>query len=260
MDAYAAQSAFYIVMGFIPFMMLLLTLLQYTPLTEKDLLDYFQEVAPSVLWEFFEGILEGVSVGSTALLSGTVIAGLWACGRSVMSIINGLNSIWGYTDTRNYFVKRVRGAAYVAVLLVMLILALGLLVYGNIIQRLMMEVWPVFRKFSVLIVWGRTAGALFLILLLLAALYAYLPAVRQTFYSQLPGAAVAALGWLIGSYIISLYVGWQSRVFSIYGSLTTMVMIMLWLYFIMWMLFAGAQFNKQYEEHAMGDDTDYPDV
>ena len=36
-DAYAAQAAFYIIMGAIPFFMLLLILLQYTPMTKEDL-------------------------------------------------------------------------------------------------------------------------------------------------------------------------------------------------------------------------------
>lgn len=38
-DAYAAQAAFYIIMGAIPFLMLLLILLQYTPMTKEDLLN-----------------------------------------------------------------------------------------------------------------------------------------------------------------------------------------------------------------------------
>ena len=33
--AYAAQSAFFILLSFIPFMMLLLNIIQYTPLTEE---------------------------------------------------------------------------------------------------------------------------------------------------------------------------------------------------------------------------------
>ena len=37
-DAYSAQSAFFIIMGFIPFVMLLLILLQYTPMTKEDVM------------------------------------------------------------------------------------------------------------------------------------------------------------------------------------------------------------------------------
>ena len=47
-DAYAAQAAFYIIMGAIPFLMLLLILLQYTPMTKEDLLNVLAEILPGV--------------------------------------------------------------------------------------------------------------------------------------------------------------------------------------------------------------------
>ncbi|MDO5422955.1 MAG: YihY/virulence factor BrkB family protein [Eubacteriales bacterium] len=247
MDAYAAQSAFYIIMGLIPFVMLLLILIQYTPLTEEDLLNALHDALPEAFWSYLEDLVRGIFVKNTAILSGTAIAALWACGRSVMSISNGLNSIYGLKETRNYILCRIRGVFYVMILLVSLLLALGMLVFGNTIHSILLVYIPALTRISDLIILVRTGGVLVALMLLIAAMYTYLPNIRRKFVTQLPGAALAAISWSVFSYVISLYVGWKEKFTSIYGGLTMIVMIMLWLYFCMWLLFAGAQFNRFYE-------------
>ena len=115
-DAYAAQAAFYIIMGAIPFLMLLLILLQYTPMTKEDLLNVLAEILPGVFRSYLADLVNGIYVTNTALLSGTAIAALWASGRTAMAISNGLNSVCGILDRRNYVVSRLRAAWYMFLL------------------------------------------------------------------------------------------------------------------------------------------------
>ncbi|MDY3920345.1 MAG: YihY/virulence factor BrkB family protein [Candidatus Limivivens sp.] len=248
MDAYAAQSAFYIIMGIIPFLMLFLILLQYTPLTKADLMDALQNIFPEAFWDYLRELVNGIYIKNTAILSGTAIVSLWTTGRSVMAVTNGLNSIYGIKETRNYVFCRIRAAIYMFLLLIILVLALGLLVFGNSFHLLLMENVPVLQRFSDLLIWARTGGALFTLTLLIAALYKFLPNIKRKYVTQLPGAALASVSWSVFSYLISLYVEWKEKFASIYGSLTMVVMIMLWLYFCMWLLFAGAQFNRFFEK------------
>ena len=56
-DAYAAQSAFYLIMGFIPFIMLLLTLLQYTTVTKTDAMELLMQIFPVSFQGFLEDIM-----------------------------------------------------------------------------------------------------------------------------------------------------------------------------------------------------------
>ena len=86
--------------------------------------------------------------------------------------------------------------------------------------------------------------------ILLSAMYAYMPNIKRPFWTQLPGASGAAISWAVLSYVISIYMTWGQKS-AIYGSLTAVVMIMLWLYFCMWILFAGAQANRMLEEQRM---------
>ena len=77
-DAYAAQSTFYLIIGFIPFIMLLLTLIQYTTITEQDVMEFLMQIFPRSFQEYLLSFVEEIYVKSTALLSGTH---WWLSGR-----------------------------------------------------------------------------------------------------------------------------------------------------------------------------------
>ena len=242
-DAYAAQSAFYVIMGFIPFIMLLLILLQYTPLTQEDMMNMFMSVLPESLSGMVRDIVDSLFIKSSALLSGTAIAAVWASGKAILAISNGLNSIYDIDETRNYVVMRIRSSFYILVMLISLVLAMGLLVFGNQIHLIIIEHAPFLQNISGFIISIRTVTTLILLTMLFTAMYTMLPNVRQRFFVQIPGAATAAISWSVFSYGFSLYLNYVHGMSAIYGSLTTAVMLMLWLYFCMWLLFLGAEIN-----------------
>ena len=59
-DAYSAQSAFFIIMGFIPFVMLLLILLQYTPMTKEDVMTLLKVIFPEGFHAYLETLVGSV--------------------------------------------------------------------------------------------------------------------------------------------------------------------------------------------------------
>ena len=84
--------------------------------------------------------------------------------------------------------------------------------------------------------------------MIFCAMYAWLPYKRQDFFSQLPGAVATSFAWSVFSYGFSVYIEYSKGMSAIYGSLTTVVMVMLWLYFCMWLLFMGAEINCYLEQ------------
>ena len=177
-----------------------------------------------------------------------MIAAVWACGRGVLAITNGLNSVNGLKETRNYLFRRIRSGFYVVILVLSIVLALVLFVFGNAVHDVLIDRLTFLRKISGMLIWLRTAGTVIALSLLMAAMYTFLPNQPRKFRSQLPGAAVTALSWSLFSYAFSIYLELRSDAVSIYGSLTTVVMLMLWLYFCMWLIFFGAMLNVVIEE------------
>ena len=247
-SAYSEQSAFFIIMGFIPFLMLLLTMLQYTPMTEEDLMSLLLGFFPEGFHTYLERLVESVYTKSTALISGTAIAAVWACSKAMMSISNGLNTIYDTHVKKNYFIARIRAAFYILLLLLSLILAIGLFVFGNLLHDYLLHYIPWLRAVSWLIISVRTIGTILILSMVFCAMYSLLPYERQDFFSQIPGAVATACAWSIFSYGFSIYIEYSKGMSAIYGSLTTVVMVMLWLYFCMWLLFMGAEINCYLDE------------
>lgn len=71
------------------------------------------------------------------------------------------------------------------------------------------------------------------------------PGRRRTPRSQLPGTIFATAGWLVFSRVFSFYILHFWRLSYIYGSLTAVILIILWLYVIINLLFIGAGINAE---------------
>lgn len=88
-------------------------------------------------------------------------------------------------------------------------------------------------------------GYTFVFELLLLLIYTYVPGGRRTPRSQLPGTIFATAGWLVFSRVFSFYILHFWRLSYIYGSLTAVILIILWLYVIINLLFLGAGLNAE---------------
>ena len=73
-------------------------------------------------------------------------------------------------------------------------------------------------------------------------IFTMLPNKKLTFKSQIPGAAICAVAWYVFSFALSIYVDYFNG-FSMYGSLTTLILFMFWLYFGMYIVLIGMEIN-----------------
>ena len=92
---------------------------------------------------------------------------------------------------------------------------------------------------------GYTFVTIPLLFVLLLLIYTYVPGGRRTLRSQLPGTIFATAGWLIFSRVFSFYIAHFWRRSYIYGSLTAVILLILWLYVIINLLFIGAGLNAE---------------
>lgn len=249
LGAYAAQASYFIILSFIPFIMLLMTLVQYTPVSRADVQTAILNVSPEAFHSLIQMILEEIYSKSVAIVSMTAVTAVWSAGRGIMAITNGLNSIYHVEETRNYVWMRLRSAAYTVFFILTIILSLVLLVFGNRIHGILIEYAPILAKVSGFLISIRTVGTLCILTVVFLCLYRFLPNRKTTFKRQLPGAVLTAGAWTIFSFVFSLYIDNFSRISYMYGSLTTLVIVMLWLYSCMYIVLLGAEINAYFEGH-----------
>ena len=133
--AYAAQSAYFIMLSFIPFIILLLTLIQYTTLTRADIYGAAQVIFPDSMNGFVIDIINEVYSKTAVTVSLSAITAAWSAGKGFLALMRGMNSVYDVEEQRNYIILRFRSAIYTIVFVVSIILSLVVLVFGNSIHR-----------------------------------------------------------------------------------------------------------------------------
>ena len=246
--AYAAQSAYFILLSFIPFVLLLVTLVKYTPLTQEIVTTALIRMVPEEFSSFIWVIVNEVFGKSAAFVPVSAIIALWSAGKGVNALSKGLNCIYQVEETRGYVINRLRSAVYTLFFVVAVAVTLLLLVFGNQIQMGIAERFPVIAKVTSVIVGMRTMITLVLLCLVFLMIYKFVPNRRATLKSQIPGAMVSSVAWSLFSLAFSIYIDLTPGTVNMYGSLTTLVLIMLWLYFCMWILLIGAEINSYFED------------
>ena len=243
MGAYAAQAAYFLMLCMIPIILLLLTLVQYTPVTKADVMTAVIQVFPASVDSMITSIVNQVYNQSTGIIPVTVIIAMWSAGKGVLSITTGLNCIYGCPETRNYFFLRIRATLYTIMFIVVILVLLVLSVFGNSLNLLILEHLPFLSGTADWLIEARTVISPAVLVVFCLLIYKFLPNRRDRLIRQLPGAAFAALGGLVISWIISVYLDIFEGFSSMYGSLTTIVLIMLWMYFCMYSILLGGEIN-----------------
>lgn len=241
--AYAAQAAYFFMLCMIPIILLLLTLVQYTPVTKADVMTAVIQVFPSSVDSLITSIVNQVYNQSTGIIPITLLITLWSAGKGVLSVTTGLNCIYDCRETRNYVFLRVRATLYTVMFIVVILLLLILSVFGNSLNIFILEHIPFMSRTADWLIEARTIISPVVLVIFCLLIYKFLPNRRDKFIKQLPGAAFAALGWMVVSWIFSVYLDIFKGFSSMYGSLTTIVLIMLWMYFCMYSILLGGEVN-----------------
>lgn len=243
--SYASSCAFFIFLSLIPMIMLLFAILPYTPVDPKLLTDWVVKEFPAGTGNFIVSILNEVSGRSIGLISVTAIATFWSAGKGVNSLIAGFNAIDKYVDKRNGIWLRVIASVYTLIFLLGVVFVLVLVVGGNFITGLIVGHFPNLEVVFAKLMNFRTLISIGVLSILFMLCYSLLPYKKHRLREQFPGAVISALGWTGFSYLFSFYVN-KFNAFSMYGSLTTIIILMFWLYMCMYILFLGDNLNKYF--------------
>lgn len=241
--AYAAQTAFFFLLCMIPIILLLLTLVQYTPVTKADVMTAVIQVFPSSVDSLITSIVNQVYNQSTGIVPVTIIVALWSAGKGVLAMSSGLNCVYNCQETRNYIFLRIRATLYTVMFILVIILLLVLSVFGNSLNILIEEHVPIMKNMADWLIEARMIITPAVMLVFLMLIYKFLPNRKDKYRKQLPGAIFATIGWMVVSWVFSVYVDIFQGFSSMYGSLTTIMLIMMWLYFCMYSILLGGELN-----------------
>ncbi|MCI9103638.1 MAG: YihY/virulence factor BrkB family protein [Lachnospiraceae bacterium] len=249
-SVYAAQASFFILLSAFPFIMVLLTAIQLIPsISKADLLSTLVSIMPEMLKSTTVSVVDDLFTKSPGkILSLTALLAVWSASKGMLSMNRGLNRILGCSGRRGYLLSRLVCTGYTLLFAAACLISLVLLVFGNSLQNLVLRLFPVLGNVTFFLINFRTLLALTILTIIFAGLYAVIPDRKQSLWLQLPGAIFSTLCWIGFSYAFSLYFNHFSSYSYMYGSLTAIILLMLWLYFCICILFLGAEINYFHEK------------
>ena len=256
-SAFAAQAALFVIMSFVPFLILLLTLIKYTPLTEEVLLQFVTNFAPDAFEQSLSSIISQLYTGSdTPLFLISLASILWTAGKGCNALIEGLNSVFDIKERRNGFVLRLYSILYTIIFVVIIVVCLLIYILGNEILSFITKHVPFVTNIIEALLNIRVLLSVGLFTVFFTFLYVAIPSRHTKIRRQLPGALFSAIGWTGFSYFFSLYVNYSHNIAVLYGSLAMVVCAMLWLYVCMFIVLLGAEINLYIEQWTMGRSVD----
>ena len=244
-SAFAASTSFFLFLSMIPLLMSLCAILPYTRLTESNLISAITKFTPDAMNGLVVSVISDVYARTADTITIFAIVTLWSASKAMLALIRGLNAVNDFEERRNYFVLRFIACFYTVIMLVATVLALIVMVFGNVIVNLLLADNPPLHIVVQLAMRFRFLFSWAVLTLIFAMIYAFVPNNKLRFKAQIPGAAFSAVMWGAASFAFSVYVD-HFNGFGTYGGLTTVVIMMLWFYLLMYILLIGAHINRYF--------------
>lgn len=241
---YAAQASFYIAIASVPFLMLLLFIAQlFLPLDFDSLTSVMNLFLPRHMHDLAFRVLSELFTKSKGFFSFSLIAALWTSSRGAAAIERGVRIIYHAGKCKNPVKAFLLSTLHTVVFIVLILVTLIILVFSPVIFDFFAQRFNFLADIFALFVKLRSAVLLLILCFFFAFVYRAFSGKKYRFLAHLPGAVFSAVGWVVFSLGYGYYIENFSNYSYIYGSLTAIVLSLLWLYFCLIIFLLGAEIN-----------------
>ena len=239
----SAQCAYYTILSFIPFVILLITLVQYSGISPESLYIAISNVIPKNMEEMILGIIQEVYSKSLGTISISIIFTIWAAGKGLFALVKGLQTVYKTKPKQftTYIYIRIKAILETIIFVMLLLGGLVALVFGESIKNLI-------SNYPLLLTVITKMLLVIITIVVFLLLYKYLPNHKVTFKSQILGAIIGGILLNVVSFIFANYLSIFKGFSLTYGSLTTLMLIMMWTFSCFYTVFIGAEINKLYNK------------
>lgn len=252
MLTYASALSYQVLFSVFPFVIFLIALLGFLEL--PDLFDWLRQQAelllPTEAMDQVDRVIEEMQYPQGGLLSFGAIASLWIASSSIRAIMNALNGAYDVAESRPAWKLYPLSVLYTLGTAAMLIVAAVLLMIGPEVMQWLAQQIGLERFFVVLWTWLRLPVSLLVLMLAVAIVYYAAPNVRHPFQFISPGSMLAVTVWIGASLGFSFYVQNFADYSAMYGSIGTIIVLLLYFYISAAVLLFGAEVNAVVEREA----------
>lgn len=242
----AAAISFNFFLAIFPFTIFLITIIPYIPIPhfQENLLEIIKSLLPRNTFASVEStIVDILEIKRGGLLSFGFILALFFANNGVMSIITGFNQTIHQLQLRTYFSQLRLSFVLTIVLSSLLIVTILLISAGEWLTQFLLENEYLTGITSASIGVGRWIVLLFLFFITISILYYFAPSDRRDFKFFSPGAIMSTGLFAVTYVIFQFYAVHFSTYNKLYGSIGTLLLILLWIYINSIILILGFELN-----------------
>lgn len=247
----ASAVAFNFILAIFPAIIFVFTLIAYIPIDgfQEQLLSLMEVLLPTNVFdsvnETFEDIITRQRGG---LLSVTVISALYFSTNGLHTLIDSFNTTFHTIESRPYFVQRGIAILLTLILVIFTLLAIALILFGQVgMDFVRQKGWIEDDLLSFSLNVARWSISLALMFFAISVLYFLGPAKQTKWRFFSAGSTLATVLVLITSIGFSYFVENFGQYNKLYGSIGTLVIVMLWTYFNSIALLIGFELNASVE-------------
>lgn len=243
LNTYAASAAFFLFLSFLPIVILLLLTLPLTGLGAEELISMVTDVTPSFIDGLVTQLIQEAYSRTAGLVPLSVIVIIFSAAQGMNALICGLRLVYDLPRQKNILYLNLLGLISTLAIIVFLILsALGLVLSNAAIHAAGADAIEI-PVFAALVLRLRYLIMLALFIVLLTLLYTFVSGSKRNPRLHIPGAVFSSVACAIFTGIFSVFVRFNRNYHTIYGSIASFVVMMLWAYICIYLILIGGCLN-----------------
>ncbi len=244
LTSYSAQMAYFFLLSIFPFLILMFAILGKMQFTYDLASMAYMQLVPYEAYEIIDGyIAQLLEANLEAVLPISLVASLITASKAMNALERAFNQAYEVSQPRKYFYGRVIGVLMTTLVMAVLILGLTLPSMGKSFSDFLKEHIVLDYRFQIFFDYGRWLLMIGVFIFVLSVIYTIMPNRKLKLTSVLPGVVITMAGLIALSAGFSFFVKSFSNISFVYGSLGTVITLMLWLYFVGILLMLGAEIN-----------------
>lgn len=246
----AAAIAFNFFLALIPFVLFIFTLIPFvtTPYLQVDLLDLLDEIIPASVYNLAENtIIEIVSRPSSGMLSLVSLLAIYFSVNGIDAILEGFNQSVHQTEIWPWWKQKMQAFFLMLALSILVFVSMSLLGFGKDIINFLATRGIITHKLTLSALVALQWLIIILSILLSISLLYYFGQQKDRevnkyrFFS--PGSILATTLFVVGGVLLKMYFENFSRYNLLYGSIGSLIILLIWLYYNAIILLIGYELN-----------------
>lgn len=243
------QIAFFLILSLFPLLMLIGSVASLFDISVATLIETIESSLPHDIAQVLVTYISGRSFDSSIGIS--MLIGFFLASNGAHAIVLASNALYGF-PADDFVKRRVKSVFLIAILVLLFAFIIVVVAYGNFIAKAIINFFDlasaantIYLLFSIL----KWPLAMFLIYFTIKLVYVIAPDWQILSRNTTKGALFTTVGWIIATAIFSYYVSHFSNYDIFYGSLSSIVTLMIWVYVISYILVLGIAINvKEYRD------------